>query len=97
MERSKRSAIIYKKTSSLISICLEEKLPKTDLPSFAFGESIATRKAYGATLDKFASELPNLVGGSADLEPSNYTGNFAETYKDFSKLDQAGRIIPFGA
>ena len=40
--------------------------------------------------------MPNLVGGSADLEPSNYTGNFAETYKDFSKLDQAGRNIPFG-
>ncbi len=92
----KDQLLSIKGTSSLISICLEEKLPKTELPTFASGESIATRKAYGATLDKFASELPNLVGGSADLEPSNYTGNFAETYKDFSKLDQAGRNIPFG-
>ena len=83
-------------TSSLVSICLDEKLPKTVFPFFASGETIATRKAFGATLDTFATELPNLVGGSADLEPSNYTGNFAEIYKDFSKLDQSGRNIPFG-
>ena len=83
-------------TSSLVSICLDEKLPKTVFPFFASGETIATRKAFGVTLDTFATELPNLVGGSADLEPSNYTGNFAEIYKDFSKLDQSGRNIPFG-
>ena len=83
-------------TSSLVSICLDEKLPKTVFPFFASGETIATRKAFGATLDTFATELPNLIGGSADLEPSNYTGNFAEIYKDFSKLDQSGRNIPFG-
>ena len=83
-------------TSSIVSICLDEKLPKTGFPFFASGENIATRKAFGATLDTFATELPNLVGGSADLEPSNYTGNFAEIYRDFSKLDQSGRNIPFG-
>ena len=85
-----------KGTSFLISTYLDQKLPKISFPFFTPGQSIATRKAFGASLDKFASKLPNLVGGSADLEPSNYTGNFAETYKDFSKLDQAGRNIPFG-
>ena len=82
--------------SSLISICIENNLPNFEYPAFNFGESIATRKAFGAILDKFASEIPNLIGGSADLEPSNYTGNFAETYRDFSKTDQTGRNIPFG-
>ena len=41
-------------------------------------------------------DLPNLIGGSADLEPSNYTGNFAKTYQDFSSAHQSGRNIPFG-
>ena len=83
-------------TSSLISICIENNLPNFEYPAFNSGESIATRKAFGVTLDKFASEIPNLIGGSADLEPSNYTGNFAEIYRDFSKTDQTGRNIPFG-
>ena len=83
-------------TSSLISICIENNLPNFEYPAFNSGESIATRKAFGVTLDKFASEIPNLIGGSADLEPSNYTGNFAERYRDFSKTDQTGRNIPFG-
>ena len=83
-------------TSSLISICIKNNLPNFEYPVFNSGESIATRKAFGVTLDKFASEIPNLIGGSADLEPSNYTGNFAETYRDFSKTDQTGRNIPFG-
>ena len=40
--------------------------------------------------------MPQLVGGSADLEPSNYTGNFAKTYGDFQKNNKSGRNIPFG-
>ena len=83
-------------TSSLISVCIENNLPNFEYPAFNSGESIATRKAFGVTLDKFAIEIPNLIGGSADLEPSNYTKNFAETYRDFSKTDQTGRNIPFG-
>ena len=92
----KEQLSLLNNTSSLVSICFDEKLPKTVYPFFASGETIATRKAFGTTLDTFATELPNLIGGSADLEPSNYTGNFAEVYKDFSKLDQSGRNIPFG-
>jgi len=40
--------------------------------------------------------LPNLVGGSADLEPSNYTGNFAANYGDFLKDNRRGRNFAFG-
>ena len=57
---------------------------------------MATRKAFGATLDLFAPQLPNLVGGSADLEPSNYTGNFAANYGDFLKNNRRGRNFAFG-
>ena len=71
-------------------------MPETAYPNFNSDESIATRKAFGATLDQFAKDVPNLIGGSADLEPSNYTGNFAETFSDFTASNQLGRNIPFG-
>ncbi len=48
------------------------------------------------TLDIFANQIPNLVGGSADLEPSNYTGNFAKKHEDFSKENRKGRNLAFG-
>ena len=67
-----------------------------DIPDFNSGDMLATRKAFGAVLDSIAKDLPQLVGGSADLEPSNYTGNFAETYGDFKKTNKSGRNIPFG-
>ena len=67
-----------------------------DIPDFNSGDMLATRKAFGAVLDSIAKDLPQLVGGSADLEPSNYTGNFAEMYGDFKKTNKSGRNIPFG-
>ena len=82
--------------SSLISLCINDEIPDTIYPSFASGESLATRKAFGATLDQFSKTLPNLIGGSADLEPSNYTGNFAKSYSDFTADNHSGRNIPFG-
>ena len=75
---------------------VKEQLDNIDLPVFERGASIATRKAFGTTLDEFAKQLPSLVGGSADLEPSNYTGNFASTYGDFSKDNRLGRNLAFG-
>ena len=75
---------------------VKEELEDFDFPVFERGASIATRKAFGATLDEFAKQLPSLVGGSADLEPSNYTGNFASTYGDFSKDNRLGRNLAFG-
>ena len=65
-------------------------------PDFESNASIATRKAFGMTLDIFANQIPNLVGGSADLEPSNYTGNFAKNHEDFSKENRKGRNLAFG-
>jgi transketolase len=59
-------------------------------------EVIATRKAFGMSLDKFSSHIPTIVGGSADLDGSNCTTNFVNTYGDFSSSNLKGRNIPFG-
>ena len=75
---------------------LNHQLPELIYPDFDRGTSIATRKAFGITLDKFSEQLPHLVGGSADLEPSNYTTNFANRYGDFSQSNLSGRNLAFG-
>ena len=81
---------------SLWDKTINNKLEEIDFPEFEKGASLATRKAFGVTLDAFAKQIPSLVGGSADLEPSNYTGNFAKTYGDFSKDNRSGRNLAFG-
>jgi len=43
------------------------------LPVFAAGESKATRQVSGAAINALAPRLPLLLGGSADLAPSNNT------------------------
>src|SRR5260370_3549642 len=39
----------------------------------ASGKEMATRSASGAVLDHLAAAIPELLGGSADLTPSNNT------------------------
>ncbi len=43
------------------------------IADFEAGGSMATRKASGAVLQDLAKAVPSLVGGSADLAPSNNT------------------------
>jgi transketolase len=43
------------------------------LPGFQPGTSVATREAGGKVLNALAARIPNLVGGSGDLSPSNNT------------------------
>nr|WP_320131815.1 transketolase [uncultured Holophaga sp.] len=43
------------------------------IPTYAVTEKAATREASGKVLNALAGVLPNLVGGSADLAPSNNT------------------------
>ena len=81
---------------SLWDKTINNQLEEINFPEFEKGSSLATRKAFGVTLDAFAKQIPSLVGGSADLEPSNYTGNFAKTYGDFSKDNRSGRNLAFG-
>ena len=78
------------------TVAIENNLPRLEMPEFDTGASLATRKAFGTTLDSFSKSLPNMIGGSADLEPSNYTGNFAKNYFDYQKDNRIGRNIAFG-
>lgn len=65
------------------------------IPSFAPTDGkMATRKASGAVLNALAEKLPELIGGSADLAPSNNT--LIKTSHDFQKGAYDGRNIRFG-
>ncbi|MEJ5377766.1 MAG: transketolase [bacterium] len=46
---------------------------KDRLPVFQPGQEVATRVASGKTINALAQYLPGLLGGSADLTPSNNT------------------------
>ena len=55
---------------------------------------MATRKASQLCLDYFVKELPELVGGSADLTPSNNT--FSKASSTFSNENPSGNHINYG-
>ena len=57
-------------------------------------KSIATRAISGNLINYLAQRLPNLIGGSADLAPSNKTN--MKDLGDFSSADYSGRNIHFG-
>jgi len=77
---------------------LEGRLPvgwDSGLPSFDEADGpMATRKASGAALNAIADRLPWLIGGSADLAPSNNT--LIETSSDFGPGDYSGRNVRWG-
>ena len=56
--------------------------------------SMATRKASKVCLDFFVKEMPELIGGSADLTPSNNT--FSASSKTFSNENPSGNHINYG-
>jgi transketolase len=65
------------------------------IPSFTKENgNVASRAAFGAVLNATAEFLPELVGGSADLTPSNNTS--VKAWKNFSPEDYAARYVHFG-
>lgn len=75
---------------------VDKKLPdgwEKQLPIFDKEEKLATRAASGKVIGALATVLPELIGGSADLTPSNNT--FAKGMADFTKTN-SGRYIRFG-
>jgi transketolase len=65
------------------------------LPRFAPGSAAeATRKTSGRVLNALAKTMPELFGGSADLNPSCFT--YLDGYPDFQKKTPIGRNIRFG-
>lgn len=63
-------------------------------PDFSAVTSMATREASGKVIAALAPNIPELLGGSADLAASNNTTIPGET--DFSASDRAGRNLRFG-
>src|SRR5918911_2611482 len=69
----------------------------TDLPEFpADAKGVAGRDANGKVLNVVAQRVPWLVGGSADLAPSNKSRLTFDGAGDFSATDRAGRNLRFG-
>jgi transketolase len=76
---------------------VEGRLPTgwdAELPAFDGAKPIATRAAFGQVLNAVAPRLPTLMGGSADLTPSNNTQ--IKGARDFQKGARDGRYLRFG-
>jgi transketolase len=92
-----RYAQEYSQEAALLRRLWAGELPEgweKALPTFATDEAMATRQASGAVLNALAPLLPTLIGGSADLAPSNNT--LLKGYADFQKATPAGRNFHFG-
>jgi transketolase len=61
---------------------------------FKFDKPDATRNSGGIVLNKLAKLIPNLIGGSADLAPSNKT--HMKNLGDFSADNRLGKNMHFG-
>jgi transketolase len=66
------------------------------MPEFEPGKKIATRAAWGACLNMLKDALPTLMGGSADLDPSNQTAKFRDAVGIFAADNPLGRNLSFG-
>jgi transketolase len=77
---------------------LEGKLPQgwdSELPVFpADAKGLASRVASGKVINALALKVPELIGGSADLEPSNKT--WIANSPAFEKDSPQGRNFHFG-
>ena len=88
----------YPEEGALLSDLLDGKLPEgwqDALPAFEPDDGpLATRTASGAVLNALAPVLPTLIGGSADLAPSNNT--MLNGYDALQAETPAGRNLHFG-
>ncbi len=81
----------------ILASIIEGKLPDfaSKLPKYTVNDKpMATRKTSQLTLNAVAPVVTNLMGGSADLTPSNLT--WMDCTKDFEPKDRTGRYLRFG-
>jgi transketolase len=102
----------YPELAAELSLALQGELPEgwnKDLPVFPAGKGQATRASSGQVLNALAAKVPQLVGGSADLNPSTNTalkglGDFESAALQVGDRQgavggvwsYAGRNIPYG-
>jgi len=90
--------------AALLQRIVSGDLPKewdAQLPQYAPGKEVATRKASGEVIAALAKVLPEFWGGSADLAGSNNTtissaGSFLPASSTMAGANPYGRMIHFG-
>ena len=86
----------YPDLAALYKKYMSGELPdlKNDAELFEFAKPDATRNTSFAVLNKLADRIPNLIGGSADLAPSNKSN--MKKRGDFTAEDRSGSNMHFG-
>ncbi len=96
--RFKVYAHAYPDLAAEWKMVMDGELPagwEADLPTFKPEDGpLATRAASGQVLNAIAARLPTLLGGSADLSPSNNT--YLQGYGDFGPENFDARNLHFG-
>ena len=80
----------FAEQNAIFDKLLNPNLDEVQYPQFNLGDNVATRDSNGKILNSIAKALPNFIGGSADLSPSNKTN-----LQDFGKFPN-GKNIYFG-
>jgi transketolase len=86
----------HPETANHLLAAVNGELPSgwdAELPAFS-SDPLATRAASGQILNAIAEKISGLIGGSADLAPSNNT--IIKASHDFQKERYDGRNIRFG-
>jgi len=87
----------YPKLAAEFEVRISGALPEgwdADLPSFAPGKVLATRRASGQVINALSPRLPALIGGSADLAPS--TSTLVSGSPDVNRGAFEGKNLHFG-
>jgi len=100
-ERWQRAYDEFKSQNGELAAQFERTLQKrapASIPWPAFnkenGDNIATRETGGTVMNAIAAAVPELVGGSADLDPSTKT--YLKGMGDFQPDNYGGRNIHYG-
>ncbi|MCD6557328.1 MAG: transketolase, partial [Bacteroidales bacterium] len=70
---------------------IDGKIPDFKISEFEAGTKLATRASSGKVIEQLAEQLPMLIGGSADLTPSNKTK--AKSQSEYSPNNRWGNYI----
>ncbi|MFS0672528.1 transketolase [Ornithinibacillus sp. 179-J 7C1 HS] len=87
----------YPQEANELEMAIRGDLPEgwaENLPKYEVGKSLATRASSGEVINAIAQEIPNFLGGSADLAGSNKTTINGE--EDLTRHNYSGRNIWFG-
>lgn len=73
---------------------VDEKTLLENEDYWKFDKAMATRQSSGIIINRLAKIIPNLIGGSADLAPSNKTN--MDDREDYSAENRGGSNLHFG-